>query len=305
MWGEVRSVPANPRGTREVADRPTKGCDRAAGFRGGLGDKVLKRSKVEVVGPPTTVASVENAGPGLAERMFGTIAKGSVFRQVSESVADQIQQMISDGAWKSGDRLPSQSVLAKRFGVGHSSMREALLVLETRGLVKVVRSVGVFVGGNSKALKAHVSDVLMLDGCTVPELFEIRYALESEAVALAAKRIVPDQAARLREILERFTNEGLSDAEHAELDALLHKQFVIATGNGLFLRIYDIIQPLFVAYSARIVGVPGRRESAYRGHVEMVEAVINGGSRAAQMAVKKHLKEAEHDLSLLSSREDN
>lgn len=214
--------------------------------------------------------------------------------KISDSVAAQIEQLISDGAYKPGERLPSERVLSEQFGVGRSSMREALRVLEARGLVSIAHGVGVHVteppGSNDHR------GLLVLQGCTVPELFEVRRALECPAAASAAKRVTPAEAARLKELLEEMEDPELSDDEYVERDAELHRSIMLATHNGLLIELYDTTRHLFVEYSARVIRFPRRRGTAHEGHVAIVDAIVHRRSQAAQKAMSAHLLVAEQEI---------
>jgi GntR family transcriptional repressor for pyruvate dehydrogenase complex len=215
---------------------------------------------------------------------------------VSSSVAAELERMILEGEYKVGDQLPSERILAEQFGVGRSSMREALRIVEVSGLLRVEHGIGMFVAGDRKRGPRWPSELLLLDGYTVPELFEVRLALEPEAAALAAKRRAPSEAAELERIVAAAAPPDLTDDEFIERDSQLHRAIVMATQNALLLRIFDGIEPLFVAYSHRVIELAGRRVVAHFGHEQIVGAVVSQHGRAARTAMLKHLREVERDI---------
>ena len=79
---------------------------------------------------------------------------------ISEAVVDQIEQMIVDGILKEGRKLPSERELAEAMGVSRPKLREALQVLEDRGLVHVRHGEGTYIAtisstvANKKPLQA-------------------------------------------------------------------------------------------------------------------------------------------------------
>ena len=109
--------------------------------------------------------------------------------KLADSVAIQLERLILEGEYGVGEKLPPERVLAEDFGVGRSSMREALRMVETGGLLRTDHGVGVFVVSNEKTLLA-ASDMVLAGEYTVSDLFEARLAIEREAAALAADIVV-------------------------------------------------------------------------------------------------------------------
>lgn len=216
--------------------------------------------------------------------------------KVSDSVAAQLAQLILRGNFKPGEKLPPERVLCEQFGVGRSSMREALRLVEASGLVRTTHGVGVFVTDSTAKPGSGLSELLMLEEFTVPELFEVRLALEGDAAALAARRATATDAAKLRRLIADASDPELSDVGFVKLDAELHRAIVKTTQNGLLLRIMDSIQPLFLSYSYRVIELPGRRAVAHAGHSKIVEAIAGHRTRDARNAAVNHIRDAEQDI---------
>ncbi|MCW2946406.1 MAG: hypothetical protein JWR24_3123 [Actinoallomurus sp.] len=215
--------------------------------------------------------------------------------KVADSVAAQLESLISRGDYNPGDKLPPERVLAERFGVGRSSMREAIRIVEANGLLRTDHGVGVFVVRNKKSAP-EMSQLLVFHDFTVPELFEARLSLEPEAARLAAKRITPQEMAELERILAAEADPDLSDDEFVKLDVALHRTIVSATKNTLLQRLLEIIEPLFFAYSQRVIQLPGRRAHARAGHERIVEAIIGRRARDARNAAVRHIRDVERDI---------
>jgi GntR family transcriptional regulator, transcriptional repressor for pyruvate dehydrogenase complex len=213
--------------------------------------------------------------------------------KLSDSVAAQLEQLIRQGEYPVGSKLPPERVLAEQFGVGRSTMREALGVLQTVGLLRIEHGVGVFV---ATTRQTPASKLLVVDDYTVPELFEVRAVLEAEAAADAAKRITPAEVETLNGVLERASNEALSDEEFVLLDAELHRTIVAATKNKLLGHIFEGLEPLFLSYSRQVILLAGRRDNAQGGHREVVDAIAARRPREARAAMLRHLRAVEQDI---------
>jgi GntR family transcriptional regulator, transcriptional repressor for pyruvate dehydrogenase complex len=216
--------------------------------------------------------------------------------KVSDSVAAQLELLITQGVYEIGERLPAERDLAERLGVGRSTMREALRLVEAGGMLRIAHGVGMFVISDSKRPE-HGRSLLLVDNeFTVPELFEVRSALERDAAGLAARRITPAEAENLKSILAAAEGPDVDDDEFVRLDALLHRTIAEITKNGLLLRITDSIGNPFVRYSHQVIGLPGRRETAHAGHRAIVAAIIERKAAKAREAALGHLRWAESDV---------
>jgi GntR family transcriptional repressor for pyruvate dehydrogenase complex len=214
--------------------------------------------------------------------------------KVSDSVAAQLEQLILQGEYRVGDRLPPERELAEQFGVGRSSMREALRRVETHGLISIDHGRGTFVAAD--AVRAMSNGFLLIEGSTVPELIDVRLPLEGEAASLAARRIVSREMNELRQILEAAEDPTLDDDEFIRLDWQIHRTVAAATKNSLLLRLTDSLEQLFDIYSHRVILLPRRRAVAQAGHREIVAAVVNHQARTARSAAIRHIHDVEKDI---------
>ena len=215
--------------------------------------------------------------------------------KVADAVAEQLERLITDGQYALGEKLPAERVLAEQFGVGRSSMREALTIVEANGLIRTDHGIGVFVVRN-KPQAPSLSQVLLVDDFSVADLFEVRVPLEDQAAGLAAKRITPAAAEKLKGLIAAAADPSLTDDEFIELDGALHQAIAEATNNPLLLQLCESVAPLFFAYSHQVIGLPGRRERAHLGHERIVTAIVNRRVKEARLAAVKHIREVENDI---------
>ncbi|MGI9659527.1 MAG: FadR/GntR family transcriptional regulator [Gaiellaceae bacterium] len=211
-------------------------------------------------------------------------------------MAAQVEQLITNGSYKAGDRLPPERVLAEELGVSRGSTREAFRLLEARGLVTISHGIGAFVADADSATKKQAAALMALDEATVPEFFEVRIALECEAAALAAKRIRPPDVEALEQLVADLLEDGLTDEQFVERDFALHRGVVQAAKNQLLLRLFDSMVDLFTTYSIRVLQLPGRREQANAGHAAIVKAIVGKRSQAARKEMTKHLTMVEDEI---------
>lgn len=215
--------------------------------------------------------------------------------RVSDSVAAQLERLIIRGHYNVGDKLPSERVLSQQFGVGRSSMREAIRGVESSGLVSSSHGIGVFVVSNTKR-NDHPRDMLVFENFTIPDLFEVRLTLERDAAGFAAGRLTPAAADELQAIIDEASSPDVSDEEFVRLDVKLHQTIASASQNALLSQLYDTLEPLMLEYSERVISLKGRRAHAHESHVKIVDAIINKKVREAKAAAADHIRDVERDI---------
>jgi GntR family transcriptional repressor for pyruvate dehydrogenase complex len=160
-------------------------------------------------------------------------------------VVEKLRAALARGQWRSGEMLPGQRELAEQLGISRPSLREAVIVLETLGLVRSMPGKGVVV------LDAHLSDSQSHDsavaGASLEDVLQLRYTLEPFIVGLVAQSISSKEVGQLRltlmdmrEALEANDSEAGANAYiafHEELFALtsnpIFQSVVQQTGNAL------------------------------------------------------------------------
>lgn len=111
-----------------------------------------------------------------------------------EQVAEQMEQLIEQGQWKVGEKLPPEMELMDKFGVSRNTLREAIRALVHAGLLETKQGSGTLVRSTSvlgAALKRHVKKSTMM------ETLEVRFALEKQAAKMAAERRTEGDLAKL------------------------------------------------------------------------------------------------------------
>jgi DNA-binding FadR family transcriptional regulator len=141
------------------------------------------------------------------------------------SVADQILQLIDDGVFAPGAKLPGERELADRFGVSRVTVREAAVALQAQGRLVIRAGSGVYVSQDARADDD-------LPEVTAFELTEARSLFESEAAALAATVITDQTLAKLEGLVAALAADDTAD----EADREFHLTIAAASGNGVILQ---------------------------------------------------------------------
>lgn len=158
-----------------------------------------------------------------------------------DSLLCAVEADIFEGRCRPGDRLPSERQLREQYGVSRSTVREALRILEQRGLVEIRQ--GAAGGAFVKALEAgRVSAALVQfmrhSNVTYDQLIELREAVEARCAAHAAERATAAEVADLEALLSEGrtfldTGRGRSEAFY-RWDLRMHQRLARLSGNPLF-----------------------------------------------------------------------
>jgi GntR family transcriptional repressor for pyruvate dehydrogenase complex len=215
---------------------------------------------------------------------------------VPQSAVQRIQAMILEGPLAPGQRLPAQRELSEQLGISRASLREALSVLETLGLVRVEVGRGVFVvgAGGETAGRRHEPKWRFADRYSPLEVYETRLMLEPRAAALAA--VQPDETALLEiarsvERMRRAVETGDLIAA-ADCDSVFHRAIVERSGNRMFVELFrtvdsvmDEIQRLPFIHQDRIGETVDEHEA--------IAAALNARDAAASAkAMARHIMAA-------------
>jgi GntR family transcriptional repressor for pyruvate dehydrogenase complex len=216
-------------------------------------------------------------------------------RRLSDEVAKQLEDEIVSGLRPVGERLPAEKDLALSFGVGRSSMREAIRTLEAAGYLRSSHGIGVFVV-TDQPLTAPSLDQALHGGYTMSDLFEARVSIESKTAELAARRLTDELRSEIYVILGEASEEGITQETFVSLDARFHRAIASASGNPLLLHMWDLLAPQFHEYSTRVIGMPGRLTHAHADHKALAAAITDGDSELASRLAQEHVNAVEREL---------
>jgi GntR family transcriptional repressor for pyruvate dehydrogenase complex len=217
-----------------------------------------------------------------------------VRNKLSDAVAQKLEALIVAGEYAVGSKLPNEKVLAEQFGVGRSSMREAVRTLAAAGFLRSAHGVGVFVTSDRPRAVGTIDQTLM-GGYTMSDLFEVRTALEGKAAGLAAARLTDHHAERLHAIIAA-AEADISERDFVSLDGQLHRQVAEASGNPLLLALWDSISLQFEEYSLKVIGMEGRLQRAHADHCGIVDAITDRDPERAVRLAEAHVVAVQAEL---------
>lgn len=217
-----------------------------------------------------------------------------------EHVLEQIERQIVQGTLHSGDRLPSERALTELLDVGRSSVREALRILESIGIIRSTGTRGSDAGwvvaeDPSPALGRLLRLQLALSRFELVELVETRIRLEKWACEQAAVRGGSGALDAAGRVLEAMDDDALSPADFNYLDTEFHIHIAVASGNTL---LADLMRALRDAVEREMVAVFEGLEDWHdtvcnlrAEHHGIFDAIGDGDGERAARLVEEHIWE--------------
>ncbi|MCF2532443.1 FadR/GntR family transcriptional regulator [Yinghuangia soli] len=214
----------------------------------------------------------------------------------SQRLAHVLAQPILSGQVREGDRLPNEAEMMARYGAGRPTVREALRLLETRGLIMLKTGPG---GGPivrrppKGSLSEALSLVLQVEGASFADVTDARIALEPMIARRAAERITEPQLAELEDSIKQLRDHpGDHDVFVAE-NQRFHTLIAEAAQSVVLDVFVSTLQT--IADGVRVgVEYSARKQSAIAAaHASIVEALRAGDPERAEQAMRDHLAEAE------------
>ena len=210
-----------------------------------------------------------------------------------EELAGQIRQRVLSGDLQEGDRLPSESAIAREAEVSRSTVREALRKLEEAGFIGR-QSPKIFVVRHRPGEEAtrEFSRAMRRSNVTTNDLYDAMLVIEPEMARLATLRATSEGIERLKANLAAQERSLTDYAEWCRLDEEFHLTIAEMSDNPALIiaraPIMEMLLPVFHRYSDGKVVAP--RSLAF--HFRIVEEIEDGDPEAAALMMKKHVRSA-------------
>ena len=231
-------------------------------------------------------------------------APGAV--RIYESVLSHLHQLVEDGALRPGDKLPSERRIAERFGVGRSSVRDAIRILEARGIVRARQGGGTVVQAfSSDTLVAELASTLVRKRALVQELVDVRCMVEPPLAARAAAHATPAQLEQLEEILRRQRRKVTRGERTVDEDTEFHSQIARAAGNRVMIAMLDTLVGLLAETRGRVLQDEERALSSLEGHRLVLRAIRRRDADGAETAMRRHIRSVEASILRIQGGEDH
>jgi len=223
-------------------------------------------------------------------------------RKVTDQIIDQLLALVASGRFQTGDRLPSERELMNEFGVGRSSLREAIGALSLIGMLSTSAGRGTYISVNSDKLRSRpLTWRVQMGGEKVEELIEARIVLEEAIVGLAAAKAEVQDVNEIKERLQFLKSvvENRRRAAQVEADLSLHLSLATAAHNATLNRFLSELLNLMRLWMKQTVrdASPERDKITLGHHSGIVEAIEARDVERARETMRKHLEFSANNLS--------
>jgi len=208
----------------------------------------------------------------------------------SQEVASHIKELIRDEELKPGEKLPSELELCALFSVSRPTVREAVKILVSQGIIEIRRGKGTFVSQEP----GIAEDPLGLDFITTPNLrltlIEARLIIEPGAARLAAQKADDTDIAKIAASLKAMEEVVYQHKVeiHTELD--FHRSIAEATRNPVIMRIIPIIMASIVKTYQDAPRTSEDHRHAFEEHNVIYEAIAAHDPEGSYDAMQRHLE---------------
>jgi GntR family transcriptional repressor for pyruvate dehydrogenase complex len=226
-----------------------------------------------------------------------------MFKQAKQSrafqdVIYQIEEAVLQGKLKAGDRLPAERDLKEVFQISRGTLREALRVLEQKGLITIKTGVN---GGSivqemtTNQVSESLAFLIRYQKITLKDLAEFREGVEGMVAALATERAQKKDVDYLKKLLEEarcHLENGISHwDDFIDVDNTLHMALAHIAGNQVYESVLRMVHSNIIRYYNRFLQKkPEIMEENYRDLCDIVKAIGDGQKDEAHYVVQDHVR---------------
>lgn len=209
-------------------------------------------------------------------------------RLLGSQVEDALFEYILNEPVEIGEKIPNEFELAERFGVGRSTIREAVKGLVSRGILEVRRGSGTYVVSTSTLEEDPLGLSKFQDKYKLAlELFDVRLMLEPEIAALASEYAAEEERSQLKELCDEVEQLYLAGKNHIKKDVEFHTCIAKCSRN----RVAEILIPVINPAVTTFANLTHRTlmNETIKSHRAITEAVLARDVVGARCAMVMHL----------------
>jgi GntR family transcriptional repressor for pyruvate dehydrogenase complex len=219
--------------------------------------------------------------------LLPTIKRQNIYEQVVE----HLKRYIIDNELRPGDRLPTEAELAQRFQVSRQSVREAVKVLESVGLVETrPRDGSRLKAANTDSLTEHLHFMFALDGATFEEMAITRGVIECAFLPFIVEKAEESDFARMEATIAAMrANIGNTDA-FIQADMEFHQALIAAAKNRVMASFGVMLHDFFAKMRGEATPSAEGHRKSIQDHEQIVAALRNKDIKRASQLMHQHFR---------------
>lgn len=206
-------------------------------------------------------------------------------------VRDYIIEYILENNLSPGAPLPPETQLVEELGLGRSSIREAVKILQSLGIIEVRHGSGLFVRENNfDPIREIIGYGLRFDSRTLKEITEIRLLLEKAAIEEVVRKIENNDIEALEQVLDDWQHKIDAGKDHLQADKEFHRVLYSSLGNVMLLK---LLEEFWVAFEHFDFPAPHKDKPATKeleDHRLLLNAVRSGDPARASSSLQEHFR---------------
>ncbi|WP_038323596.1 FadR/GntR family transcriptional regulator [Caproiciproducens sp. R1] len=218
--------------------------------------------------------------------------KPIVYQRISDQVFEQMKQQILQGAWKPGQKLPSENDLAVSFGVSRITVRQAMQKLSVLELVDTRSGEGSYIKeARLFPIMNGIIPIAYLGDNDIRQVLEFRQMVEVETAGFAAEKATLEEIAQLKELYNEMRKIEIEKdrQQFAKLDLDFHFKIAEMTKNELIIATHNILREILSTAMEQIVEHLGSDIGIYY-HGKLLEAIEARDVKRTKDIMREHLQ---------------
>ena len=209
-------------------------------------------------------------------------------KPLSSKLSEELLNYIRSENLKPGDRLPNESILAKKMGVGRSSIREAMKLLASRNMVTIRQGSGTYISQTPGMVDDPLGFSFIADKQKLAQdSLEVRFLLEPAIASLAAQNASEEDIALLRRLCQEVEDLVQLGQDHTQKDIEFHTAIALSSKNVVVPRLIPVINsaiPLLIELTGNTL-----KQETIDTHRALTDAIAAHNAAAAHDAMYLHL----------------
>ena len=213
-----------------------------------------------------------------------------IHASITEQIVSYMKEQIESGAWKAGEKIPSENTLTKELGVSRASVRDAIRYFAGQGVLESRHGKGTYLLEKKEELEPDPDTTITAEDFeNIEAVLEYRRITESEGCYLAALKMDEEMLSLLRYQLSEMEKQKENRVEFLEADLEFHRiiakasgnPFIAKTLNMIFLESFNEINRMYDIFTY---------ENGIRFHRLITAELEKGDADGARRAMYEHMQ---------------
>jgi len=216
---------------------------------------------------------------------------------MAELIIDQILQMIEDGTFVPGQKLPSEKKLAEILCVSRPTLREAMRSLMSMGLIEIRCGDGTYLNDSVKLLSEHFKNTHLFNRFSFNELIDTRLLLETQMAYLAAQNATEEDLAELEAAYQKIAGTmETSVHDFHSIDLTFHMAIASCSKNRFMKEMLSAVEDLLVLLNVSAPVNDEMRRQSITSSRAIVDAIRARDGEAAREIMYRHIADTAENI---------